>query len=128
MARTEHPALFGAPDTVTHQFRFQVNGTSDPDNFVGGSQTLDDIVRDDPGEFSLSFANFYPLFINHSFGIMGAGEDGLTVEVLSYTPSTGVLVIQCLLDGAATEPTDDDWIGLSVCFSRRTSLNGSTTI
>lgn len=129
MARQEYPGLKGAPETVTHNFRFQVNGTSDPDNFVGGSQTLTDIVRDDVGEFSLSFANFYPLFISAHFGRLGSGEQMQSVEVLSYTASTGVMVVQCLSDaGIAEEPTDDDWITCSVTFSRRNSLNGSVSI
>lgn len=129
MARTEHPGLKGAPETVTHDFRFQVNATSDPDNFVGGSQTVEDIVRDDVGEFSLTFANKYPLLIAANFGRLGAGEQAQIVEVLSYTASTGVMVIQCLSDaGIAEEPTDDNWITCSVTFSRRNSLNGSTSI
>lgn len=129
MARQEYPALAGAPETVTHKFRFQVNSTSDPDNFVGGSQTVTDIVRDDVGEFSITFANFYPLFIEAGFGRLGSGEQAQIIEVLSYTASTGVLVIQCLSDaGIAEEPTDDDWITCSVTFSRRNSMNGSISI
>lgn len=129
MARKEHPGLCGAPETVTHSFRFQVNATSDPDNFVGGSQTVTDIVRDDVGEFSISFANFYPLFISASFGRLGSGEQAQMIEVLSYTASTGVLVIQCLSDaGIAEEPTDDDWITCDVTFCRRNSMNGSISI
>jgi hypothetical protein len=129
MALQPYPAMNGGPEQVTHRFRFQVNATSDPDNIVGAAQAVTDIVRDDVGEFSLTFAHAYPTFVSASFGRFGSGEQAQMIEVLSYTASTGVLVIQCLSDaGAAEEPTDDDWITCDVTFCRRQNLAPSASI
>lgn len=129
MALREFPALNAGPEQVTVRFRFQVNGTSDPDNIVGGAQMVSDIVRDDVGEFSITFAHKYPTFVSANFGRFGAGEQAQIVEVLSYTSSTGVLVIQCLSDaGVAEEPTDDNWITCDVTFCRRSQLAPSVSI
>lgn len=129
MSRNEYQLLVGAPEQVTHKFRFQVNGTSDPDNFIGGAQTVTDVVRDDVGEFSITMKNKYPTFVGGVFGRVGSGEQAQMIEVLSYTASTGVVVIQCLSDaGVAEEPTDDDWIYCELTFCRRSQLSPTTSI
>ncbi len=131
--------LFNAPELVTYHFRFQVNTTNDPDFIIPGKCGVTDIVHTDgpPVTFDITFAEKHPHFVTMSgclfqAGALGAG-DAIVPVVVSYTASTGVLVIKMADPDAAgvpaaATPDDDTWVCLSVTFCRRDALGTSTGV
>jgi hypothetical protein len=130
MAKVPYPGLRGGPEEVTLNFRFQINGTSDPDAFFGSGGLVTDIVRDAAGEFTITldknyrFANVINCFV--------ASEDlGVDGYYVAWTQSTGALQVSTIADAAATteaDPTDDTWVHVSVTFCRRSDLASSQSI
>jgi len=122
------------PEIVFLPFRFQINGTSDPDNCVPGGAVLD-VVRTGAGVFTINFAEKYPIFI----GLVGTVLEATPAHDLivkaavgNYTASTGVLTGVTVVgaDGttAAEDPIDNDWVYVIAAFSRRSVLNTSAAL
>jgi hypothetical protein len=131
MAKQPYPGLRGGPEEVTVNFRFQIDGTSDPDAFFGSGGLVTDIVRDGAGAFSITLDKNYA-FTNVVCAHVSV-EDDLDVagKYISWTGSTRVLVVNTVVhDGspAAGDPADDSWVHVSVTFCRRTNLATSQSI
>jgi hypothetical protein len=117
------------PETVTLDFRFQVNGTSDPDfQFPAGA--VADVVRSSAGLFSITLKNKWPQMVTCTGSVqvaaVAAGQ-GSFVEPVSYTASTGALVVRTVDPDAAgapaaADPSDNDWVSVRATFCRRTAL------
>lgn len=124
-----------SPETVVVRFRFQINGTSDPDFLVPHAQGVIDIARTGAGVFAITFADKYPVFIGAS-GYVMAGVIAASHQLIpvggpaAYVASTGVLTLSSLdLDTpAVTEPTDNDWAYVEAVFCRRSTLAPSGAI
>lgn len=121
--------LFGGPDEVLKSFRFQVNGTSDPD-FQVPAGAVDDVVLTSTGLFTITLpqAERYPVMITGRASVQSAAASGgdtigIVATVVSYTAATGVLIVRTENHaGAADDPADDNWVHVSVLFCRKTVL------
>lgn len=131
MAKVPYPGLRGGPEEVTLNFRFQINGTSDPDAFFGSGGLVTDVVRDGVGAFTITLDANYR-FTNVITCHVSAEDDlDVTGRYISWTQSTGALVVNTVQhDGtpAAADPADDTWVHVSVTFCRRANLASSQSI
>jgi hypothetical protein len=121
----EFMGLCGGPEEVTYNFRFQINGTSNPDNLVGGNAggKVTDVVRISAGVFDVEFAIGYPTLLAGQVNL----QDDPTMggQIVSWTQATRKLRVQTnLQDGtsAAADPTDDKWVHVNVVFCRRDKM------
>lgn len=122
------PSLSGNQEEVTYKFRFQINGSSDPDNLIGCVGLIKDIVNVSPGLFDIFFSNFYPTLITCLVESDDSVGD-MRGKFVSYTAATGVLRVTTVDEGqAATDPTDDSYVHVNVALGRRTDLNKEVTI
>lgn len=132
----EYAGLTNGPEQAHLNFRFQINGTSDPDNIVPSKQGVTDIVRDSTGLFSITLAKKYPTMINCLVQVQltaVADAQAFVGHVVSYTASTGVLVVRtCEVDGdgipVADDPADNYWVHVSAVFCRFSNLAPSGSI
>jgi hypothetical protein len=119
-----------APELETVKFRFQINGTSDPD-FALPKLGITDVVRSGAGVFAVTFDRKYPTMVGLTGNVMG--DDGVSLglavqaAVTDYVAATGVLTVRTVdpytdATPAAADPTDNDWVYLEVTFSRTTAL------
>jgi hypothetical protein len=120
--------LLGGPEEVLKSFRFQINGTSDPDAQVP-SGAVQDIVRTSAGLFTITLPQTerYPVLVSCTGSVQQAavGTTGTAFTVVSYTASTGVLVVRTVdttAGQAADDPADDDWVHVQAVFCRMTVL------
>jgi hypothetical protein len=125
MSKQPYSGLRGGPEEVTLNFRFQINGTSDPDFFFGSGGLVSDIVRDGIGAFTVTLDKNYryqDVIVCHA---SVAGDLTDDAQYVSWTQATGALVVNTILqDGtqAVDDPADDSWVHVSVTFCRRTAL------
>lgn len=118
--------LNAQPELITLDFRFQVDGTNDPDSYVGIAGMVDSIVYSATGVYTITLNQAYrfpKLLVAHA----SVDSVGLTTDVrfTSYTFATGVVVLQGVLqDGstAAAVVTDDAWVHVTLKLCRRTDL------
>lgn len=122
-------------------FRFQINGTSDP-NFLFPSNmahVVSDVTRNAAGVFDVTFAlgHRWPGLVAVGGSVMTASGAGLGLIVQSavadYDASTGVLRVRTVdpytdATPAALDPADDDWVCLRVVFQRRTQFSSTVAI
>ncbi len=120
------PPLAAGPEEITLKFRFQIDGTSDPDLFVGIAGMVDSIVYSATGVYTITLASAYryPTLVT---AFAKVDSTGLTDDVrfTSYDFDTGVVVLQGILqDGsqAAAVVTDDSWVHVELTFCRRSNL------
>jgi hypothetical protein len=127
-------AQVGNPEQLTLKFRFQINGTDDPDFIVPGG-CVTDVTQESTGVFKITFAQKYPVFV----GLVGTVLEATPVndlivkaDVADYDSSAGTLlvsVVGALHDAAAAEdPVDDDWVYLEVTFCTRSTLSPAVAI
>lgn len=118
----------GMPDQVHLCFRFQINGTSAPDNcFPAGA--VKSVGRTSAGLFTVVMNDgFRPAAMTGLVGgvLEATQAHDLLVKssVAGYAASTGVLTVTVVgADGStsAEDPVDNDWVYLDVCFQTRTS-------
>ena len=122
------------PELVLEAFRFQVEGTSDPDALVPYQQGVTNVTRSSIGLFAITLATKYPTLISCVGSVQAAAASGgdtvgLHVYPVSYTASTGVLVVRVENHaGAADDPTDEDWVHVQAVFCRRSGMAPSGAI
>lgn len=134
MSRKLHePALTGSPELVKLSFRFQIDGTNDPDN-VRPAGIVTDITRTSDGLFAITFAEKYPVFIGLVGSVLEATPaHDLIVKssVAAYSSTTGILSVTVVgADGstAAEDPADNDWVYVEATFCRNSTLAPSGSI
>lgn len=117
------PALSGTPEEICLRFRFQINGTSNPDFLVGCQGLISDVVRDDVGDFSVVFNLKYSTMVNCHITVEDSVGDMIGVPV-SWTGSTGTLALTTFdtETPAAADPTDDSWVHVTLTLCRRSQL------
>lgn len=123
-----------SPEVERVVFRFQINGTSDPDVLVPGFQGVTDVTRVSAGVFDITFETKYPTFI----GMLGHVLEGtpahdliLKTSAVAYSATTGILRVTVVgADGstAAEDPINDDWVFCEVFFGRRSGMHASKAI
>lgn len=131
----------GYCDTVTSPevervvFRFQINGTSDPDLLVPGFQGVSDVTHVSAGVFDVTFETKYPTFIGALGTVMEATPThDLLVKVSgpgAYSATTGILRVTIVgADGtpAAEDPVDNDWVFVEAFMGRRSGMHASKAI
>lgn len=138
MARAPYFGLTTSPETVTLKFRFQINGTSDPDACLPAFQGVSDVTRNAAGVFDVTFTEKYPTYIGHTGSVMG--DSGATLGLIvqgsdpaDYSSTTGVLRVRTVdtytdATPAPADPVDNDWVFLEVTFCRRSNLCPSGSI
>lgn len=123
------------PGTVRVSFRIQTNTTSAPDNVVpAGAVTAAD--QTGTGLYTMTLANYtkYAGLISGSVGVMGAtGAEGLGAHIVSYTASTGVLLVDVYSLGGASadalaDVKDDNWILCDLVMATDAAYSTSTAI
>lgn len=129
-----------SPEQVCINFRFQINGTSDPDALLPYNSVVSNVTRASEGLFNVTLTELYPTFICGSGSIFGATANGLTVEFVSWTASTGVLVVRTVdpsegatgteadAPAAIDDPPDNHWVCVQAVFCRRNNLAPSGAI
>lgn len=130
-------AQVGNPAQLTLKFRFQVNGTSDPDALLPGG-CVTDVVRLDVGSFEIAFAQKYPVFVGGDAKVLPATATSnlrCTIDVADYSPTTGKLIVNVVgptaagdTTAVAAEPVDDDWVYCEVTFCTSSDLSNSVAI
>lgn len=118
LAQTKHPNV----DLVA--FRFRIDGTDDPDGLFPGYQGITSVTRSSEGLFAITFDFKYPFML----ACVGAVESavanttGTAVQVISYTASTGVLLVSTTAndDGLVDDPVDNAWVHLFCVMARQT--------
>lgn len=121
--------LLGGPEQVQVSFRFQIDGTNDP-NFQVPAGAVDDVVRTSTGLFTITLPTQqrYPVLVSCTGSVQtAAASGGDTIAVVftpvSYDPATGVLVVRTENHaGAADDPADNDWVHVNAVFCRMTVL------
>ena len=129
MSLAPYVKMAEGPETVGLDFRFQINGTSDPDRqFPAGA--VKDVVRVSAGLFDITLQSKWPTMVtcvgSVQVAAVAAGQ-GAGFEPVSYTASTGVLRVRTVdFDNAgasaAADPTDNDWVHVNAVFCRRDAL------
>lgn len=134
-------AMTEGAEQVKLCFRFQVNGTSDPDFLYPSnmSAVVVDVDRTAAGTFEIELGqgHRWPGFVGGGGFVMG--DDGVSLglevqcAVSDYTASTGKLVVRTVdpytdATPAAVDPTDNDWVYVELCFQRREMFNTSVAI
>lgn len=128
-----------SPELVVVKFRFQINGTSDPDAILPKYQGVTEITRTSAGVFAITFAEKFPVFLGMVGNVMsvtaGQVSYGLIVQTTpgSYSATTGILTVHVVdpyadATPAAVDPTDDNWVYLQCTFCRRNGLVPSGSI
>ncbi len=122
--------------TVRVSFRIQTNTTSAPDNVVPpGAVTAAD--QTGTGLYTMTLANYtkYAGLISGSVsvGLVATGAEGLAAHIVSYTASTGVLLVDVYsLGGAASDALadvkDDGWILVDLVMATNAADVVSTAI
>lgn len=126
--------LVNSPEQVTIKFRFQINGTSDPDNVVPALSGVTEVTRTSAGLFVVTFAEKWPVFIGATGSVLEATQAHdliVKTSVAGYVPSTGLLTLTVVgADGstAAEDPPDNDWVYVEATFCRRSGLAPSGAI
>src|SRR5574342_66363 len=130
---TVYPKSYtNVPESEVVRFRFQINGTSDPD-FCFPKSGITDIVRSGAGVFAITFDRKYPAFVGGNGMVMG--DDGVSFGLIvqttpaDYVANTGILTVRTVdpytdATPAAADPTDNDWVFVEAVFSRTTALIG----
>ncbi len=138
MSLAPYVAMTLTGEEVTLRFRFQVNGTSDPD-FQYPAGAVSDVVRTGAGVFEITLpAGFRPP------GMVGCGghvlgDDGVSLGLQvqaaqdGYVASTGKLTVRTVdpytdATPAAADPTDNDWVYVEATFIRRDALSRTGTV
>lgn len=111
-------------EEVELNFRFQVNGTTHPDNVVGGGRAIEDITYVSAGLFDITLreGNAFVTLISCFVDPEDVADIG---KYVSWTFATRKLRVTTLLaDGspAAADPTDDTWVHVRAVFCRRSEL------
>src|SRR5690348_3352983 len=138
MALAPYVMMSESPELVKLCFRFQINGTSDPDACVPAGAVLD-VDRTAAGTFEIELpANKRPpTFIGATGSVMG--DDGVSLGLIvqaavdGYVAATGKLTVRTVdtytdATPAAADPTDNDWVYIEATFCVRTSLSPSAAI
>lgn len=138
MSRTLYPApLSGSPELVTLKFRFQAGATggAEPDFIVPGGVPVTDVVRNaTAGQYEITFAEMYPVFVGMVGTVLEAEEThDLIVKCGAgdYDATTGVLTVQVVgADGSTADEdvVENDWVYLEVTFCRRSQLAPTVAI
>lgn len=125
------PASF-TPEVVETHFRFQINGSSDPDVAFPSGQIVN-VVRQAAGDFDVELPKHmrYENFLGLTGTVQGDSGNslGLVVqnEIADWDADTGVLTVYTVdtysdTSPAAADPTDDDWVYVRAVFLRRNTL------
>src|SRR5690606_5447300 len=125
-----------APEIVKLVFRFQINGSVDPDSVLPAG-IVTDIVRTGAGLFTVTLNRYnrWPVLLGATGHVVGSTV-GMTVEPAgvpdtAYDSATGELLLRVVgQDGtpAATDPADNDWVYVEATFARRDILAQSAAI
>ena len=124
MSFAPYMLMSAGPEVVFHVFRFQINGTSDPD-FQMPAGAVVDVVRQDAGDFDIEYKEKFPVLLGVMGSVMEATpEHDLQVkaDLADYDASTGVLSISIVgADGTPIDedPADDDWVFVVAAFGKR---------
>ena len=130
MSLAPYVGLCEGPETVRLDFRFQCQapGANDPDFQFPAGAVLD-VVRASAGLYNITLKNKWPQLICATGCVQAAavGATGMFVQVVSYTASTGVLVVRTVDPDTAglptaADPADNDWVHIQAAFCRRTAL------
>lgn len=108
--------------TFTQHFRFQVNGTSDP-NFIIPA------VGEASGVLTIDYTatGIYTVVLNRALGQLvtihcstlgAAAASNEKVHAVSWTAATKTLVLQSVLNDTATVLDDDTWVCVSITWAR----------
>lgn len=121
MSLGTYPAVHGGREEVVLNFRFQVNGTSDPDFIVQSNGFVTDIAYAATGVFTCTLASNHRYQALISYNAKLQDDLANDIELTSYTQSTGAVVLQGFdrETPAATVPTDDTWVHVTLVFCRR---------
>lgn len=112
------------PEEVVLKCRFQINGTTHPDNIQGGARAVEDITYVSAGVFDLTlsrgcaFEDLVSCFVDPEALAFGG-------KFVSWTFSTRKLRVTTFgNDGtpAAADPTDDSWVHVNATWCRRSQL------
>ena len=129
MARKLHPAPLGvSPELVKVCFRFQINGTSDPDNILPAACMVSNVTRTSAGLFSITFIEKFPVCIGFTGSVLESTQaHDLIVKSSAgaYSATTGITTVTVVgADGstAAEDPADNDWVYCEFLFCRRNDL------
>lgn len=133
MSKILYPVSFvNSPEQVTLKFRFQVNGTSDPDFIVPANCGVTDVTYAATGVYTVTFDEKFPVFIGGRATVMPATPETagnvdflIGIDVADYSSTAGTLVMYAVgVDGttAAEVPEDNSWIYCDLTFCRRSSL------
>lgn len=123
-----------SPELVVVKFRFQINGTSDPDFVVPGSQGVTEVTRTSAGLFVVTLAEKYPTFVGAVGTVLEATQAHDLIckfSVAGYVASTGKLTFTVVgADGssAAEDPADNDWVYVEATFGRRSGMHAQAAI
>jgi hypothetical protein len=134
MSLAPYLAQTTSPELVRVCFRFQINGTSDPDALYPGYQGVTDVARVSAGVFDITFADKWPALVGLTGTVLEATpahDLAIKAALAGYDSSTGILRITVYgADGstAAEDPVDNDWVYLEVTFARRNALQASVSI
>lgn len=124
---TEH----ANPSEVVMNFRFQINGTSDPDNAVG--RVVSDISRASQGVFNVTLKAEYRYTTMVTCFCSIENDPDKSVQPTSWNSSTGVLVVTTsddtqTGDWAAQDPADDTWVHVQLTLCKRSDQAPSVSI
>jgi hypothetical protein len=118
--------LLGGPHQLLKAFRFQIDGTNDP-NFQVPAGAVSDVVRDSTGLFSITLpvGERPPILVSVTGNVQQATAASTTLALVvvpvSYTASTGVLVVRTEgSTGVADDPEDDAWVHIQAVFALMT--------
>lgn len=134
MALAPYLAQTTSPELVRVCFRFQINGTSDPDALFPSAQGVTNVVRDSAGVFTITFAEKWPALLGCVGMVMEAtpAHDLIVkADLADYSSTNGTLAVTVVgADGssAAEDPPDNDWVYLECTFCRRNNLQASGSI
>jgi len=128
--------LTNAPELVVLRFRFQINGTSDPDFIVPVNSGVSEITRSSAGVFVATLEEKFPVFFGVLGGVIGPSggsainDQSVKATIDGYVASTGLLTFTVVDAGtaAAADPTDNSWVFVEATFCRRSGLLPSGAI
>lgn len=105
----------------TQHFRFQVNGTSDPDNIIpvaatAGVATIDYTAV---GVYSIVLTRALGQLVTvHCSTLGNAAASNEKVHTVSWTASTNTLLLQSVLNDTATVLDDNTWVCVTIHWAR----------
>lgn len=123
-----------SPNVERVVFRFQINGTSDPDFVVPGFQGVTEVTRASAGVFNITFATKYPVMIGFFGSVLeGTPAHDLIVKAsaVGYNSTTGILQVTVVgADGgtAVEDPINDDWVFCEVFFAKFSGQHAAAAI